>query len=97
MGTITIEEYDYVGGEGEVDAPVPKLKGMKRTQDTGTSATAGSVTLDKNTSVIRVVGDVDHRVSIEDNVADAGNYATVGTTAVDFGVDGGDTLYYRTN
>lgn len=97
MGTITIEEYDYVGGEGETNAPVPKLKGMKRTPDASTTTTAESITLQPQTSVIRVVADADHRISIDNNVADSGDYATVGTTALDFGVDGGDTLYYRSD
>ena len=96
MGTITIEEYDYVGGEGENDAPVPKLKGIKRTQDVSTSTTAENITLQPQTSVIRVVADADHRIAITDTTA-ATDYATVGTTARDYGVDGGDTLYYRSD
>lgn len=95
MGTITIEEYEYVGGEGETDAPVPKLKGMKRTQDASTTASVESHTLQKQTSVVRIVCDADHRVSITDTDC-SDDYATVGTTVRDYGVDGGDTIYYRT-
>lgn len=96
MGTLTIEQYPYKGGLGERDAQVPTLKGMTRTVDTSTSTTAESITLEKSTSIIRVVAaSADHRISIGNNVADNGNYATVGTTQLDFGVDGGDTLYYR--
>lgn len=95
MGTITIEEYAYIGGEGEKTAPVPKLNAMTRTQDATTSATPESLRLQESTSVIRVVCDADHRISITDTTS-ATNYATVGTTFVDFGVNGGDTIYYRT-
>lgn len=98
MGTIVIEEYAYVGGEGEMDAQVPHLKGMKRTEDSSTSSSSESITLDSNTSVIRVkAASEDHRISIGDNVDDSGDYATVGTDRLDFGVDGGSELYYRTD
>ena len=97
MGTIVIEEYLYVGGEGETDAPIPYLKGMKRTVDATTTTAAESITLQANTSAIRVSADVDHRISIDNNVADSGDYATVGLTERDYGVDGGETLYYRSD
>lgn len=97
MGTLTIEEYEYVGGDKEKDAPVPFLESLTRTSDATTTTTAENITLQDNTSVISVVGDADHRISIDNNVADSGNYATVGTTRRDFGVKGGDTLYYRSD
>tara|TARA_R110002020_G_scaffold341887_3_gene556452 strand:+ start:1514 stop:1807 length:294 start_codon:yes stop_codon:yes gene_type:complete len=94
MGTITIEEYNYVGGRDENDAPIPNLVAMTRTQDASTSTSPESLVLQPKTSAIRVVADADHRISITDATA-ATNYATVGTTAIDYGVNGGDTLYYR--
>jgi hypothetical protein len=94
MGTITIEEYSHSGGAGDKEASVPYLGGMTRTQDASTSTTSESITLQDSTKVIRVVGAEDHRISmVEDTTGD--NYATVGTTSLDFGVKGGTTLYYR--
>jgi len=97
MGSITIEQYPYIGGKGQPDAQVLTLKGMKRTLDATTSTTAESITLESWAAVIRVVCDVDHRISIDNNVADNGDYATVGTEARDYGVTGGDDFYYRSN
>ena len=96
MGTITIEEFQYVGGKGQMDQPVPYLKGMKRTSDASTSSSVENVVLQDDTSFVRVVGDADHRIAITDSAVST-DYATVGTTALEYGVDGGDTLYYRTD
>jgi len=94
MGTITIEEYSHAGAAGDKEAQVPYLAGMKRTQDATTSTTAESITLQDSTKIIRVVGAEDHRISLAEDTTGT-NYATVGTNNIDYGVKGGETLYYR--
>jgi hypothetical protein len=94
MGTITIEEYSHSGGAGDKEAPVAYLAGVTRTQDATTSTTAESITLQDSTKIIRVVGAEDHRLSLVEDTTGT-NYATVGTTAREFGVKPGATLYYR--
>ena len=95
MGTITFYEIKDIGAQGDGQAPIPKMARVKRTRDASTSTTAEYIDLDSDTTALRVVCDVTHRASVDNNVADAGNYWEVGTTEQDFGVNGGERIYYR--
>ena len=98
MGTITITEFSDAGTGDNPEQPVPQLKSLKtRTQDATTSTTAENITLQANTSVVRVYAAELHRVSLGSNNTGNGEaYLDIqATTETDIGVKGGETFYYR--
>ena len=98
MGTITIEEYASIGGQGAVDgSPVANLSGcIKTTVDATTSTSAENITLDPNTRYVVISSVEKHRASVKDSsVTDRyGEIPANGTR--DYAVNETDkTLYYR--
>lgn len=98
MGTIVIEEYARAGGAAQQDKPVYRLDTLlARTVDSTTSTTAESITLNQNTNFVRVYTEEIHRLSPgADNTASI--YATTEAQKwTDFGVQGGEPIFYRTD
>lgn len=98
MGTLTIEQYSAAGSDKQHETPIANLYAqLSITIDSTTSTSAESITLNEDTSYIVVTGAEKHRVSIQDSTA-ATNYAEIAAGDAgrrDFGVKGGETLYYR--
>jgi hypothetical protein len=101
MGTIRIEEYASIGGQGAVDgSPVANLSGLIRTTvDATTSGTAETLTLHQDTRFIVVTAAEIHRISVKDATA-ATQYAVipVDPAQMAFAINKSDrTLAYRTD
>jgi DNA-binding beta-propeller fold protein YncE len=71
MGTIRIEEYVSIGGQGAVDgAPVANLSAMvAETTNPATSSSPETITLHPDTRFIVVISPEKHRVSVKDATA----------------------------
>lgn len=100
MGTIKIVEFGNTGASHTRDVSVADLsKQTGFTSDATTSTTVESITLAKNTRIVKVYADELHRVSLVDSACTtAFDFVPGDSTRVsrgDFGVQGGETLYYR--
>ncbi len=98
MGTIRIEEYANIGGQGAVDgSPFSNLSAcLKTTVDATTSTTAESITLNKDTKYVAVSAVEIHRVSVKSSDG-SDKYGVILANGKEiFAVNAGDrTLYYK--
>ncbi len=97
MGTIVIEQYIRSGSGAQPESPIAKLdQSIKRTGDATTSSTPETVVLHDDTKIVSIYAVEAHRISIGGDTTT--NYATINAAERrEFGVDGGETLSYRTD
>lgn len=100
MGTIVIVEFGNTGTLHKREVTIPDLsKQTKFTSDATTSTSVESITLNSDTRAVKIYANELHRVSMVDStVSTTYDYVPADSTratSADFGVKGGDTLYYR--
>ena len=100
MGTIVIEQYEKTGLTDNSTTQVYNLSTLRgRDEDSTTSTTAESVTIQESAHLVRIYTDEIHRIALSsaDTADDQVYSTTIAGGWVDYGVEPGDTLYYRTD
>lgn len=98
MGRIIIEAYRSSGTVDDSYVPVYSLGDLdSRNADATTTTTAESVALGSEVTLLRIYGDVAHRLGLTDaSVANSATYITTPAAQwFDLAVPKGTTLYYR--
>lgn len=100
MGLIIIEEYSSTGIDVNSYAQVHHINKLnERTENSSTTTSAASITLNEGTNLVRIYTDVAHRLAHESADTDNGaNYTTTEAGRwISLGVKAGEPLYYRTD
>ena len=98
MATITIYGFGNTGGPHAREVSIADLsKQTFRTQDATTSTSVESIVLDGSTKAVSIIANAAHRVSLVDPTCATTYFDVPASTdrTYDFGVQGGQTLYYR--